>query len=101
MTRRTVSTRFQISVLRGICQTPAYVAYKKGFFAEAGIDVHLDVAATAWLVPKKLVTGESHFGVIPRTRVAAAVAGALSRRNFWRSLSSEHLDSPQRIGEII
>lgn len=74
MTRRSVSTRFQISVLRGICQTPAYVAYEKGFFAEAGIDVHLDVAATAWLVPQKLVTGESHFGVIPWTRVAAAEA---------------------------
>ncbi len=64
----------QISVLRGICQTPAYVAYEKGFFAELGITATLDVAATAWLVPQKLVTGESHFGVIPWTRVAAAEA---------------------------
>ncbi|MBL0170678.1 MAG: ABC transporter substrate-binding protein [Gemmatimonadaceae bacterium] len=67
-------TKIQISVLRGVCQTPAYVAFEKGFFAEAGIDVRLDVAATAWLVPHKLVTGESHFGVIPWTRVAAAEA---------------------------
>ena len=67
-------TKIQISVLRGVCQTPAYVAYEKGFFAAAGVDVRLDVAATAWLVPHKLVTGESHFGVIPWTRVAAAEA---------------------------
>lgn len=67
-------TDIQISVLRGVCQTPAYVAFEKGFFAEAGVGVHLDVAATAWLVPQKLVSGESQFGVIPWTRVAAAEA---------------------------
>ena len=66
--------KIQVSVLRGVCQTPAYVAYEKGFFAEIGIEVTLDVAATAWLVPQKLVSGESHFGVIPWTRVAAAEA---------------------------
>jgi NitT/TauT family transport system substrate-binding protein len=63
-----------MSVLRGVCQTPAYVAFAKGFFSEHGVEVRLDVAATAWLVPHKLVTGESHFGVIPWTRVAAAEA---------------------------
>lgn len=67
-------SKIQISVLRGICQTPTYVAYERGFFKEAGLDVHLDVAATAWLVPQKLVSGESKFGVIPWTRVAAAEA---------------------------
>lgn len=67
-------TKIQISVLRGICQTPTYVAYERGFFAEAGLTVNLDVAATAWLVPQKLVSGESQFGVIPWTRVAAAEA---------------------------
>lgn len=67
-------SKIQISVLRGICQTPTYVAYERGFFKELGLDVHLDVAATAWLVPQKLVTGESKFGVIPWTRVAAAEA---------------------------
>lgn len=64
----------QLSVLRGVCQTPAYVAYEKGYFRELGLAVTLDVAATAWLVPHKLVTGESQFGVIPWTRVAAAEA---------------------------
>lgn len=64
----------QISVLRGVCQTPAYVAQAKGYFRDAGLDVKLDVAATAWLVPHKLITNESQFGVIPWTRVAAAEA---------------------------
>lgn len=67
-------TKIQISVLRGICQTPTYVAFERGFFAESGLTVNLDVAATAWLVPQKLVSGESQFGVIPWTRVAAAEA---------------------------
>lgn len=64
----------QISVLRGVCQTPAYVAHAKGYFRDAGLAVTLDVAATAWLVPHKLITNESQFGVIPWTRVAAAEA---------------------------
>jgi NitT/TauT family transport system substrate-binding protein len=72
--RGDVLTKIQVSVLRGVCQTPAYVAFEKGFFAESGLEVRLDVAATAWLVPHKLVTGESQFGVIPWTRVAAAEA---------------------------
>ena len=67
-------SNIQISVLRGVCQTPAYVAHAKGYFADAGVNVKLDVAATAWLVPHKLITNESQFGVIPWTRVAAAEA---------------------------
>ncbi len=60
------------SLLRGVCQMPAYVAYEKGFFKEEGLNVNLNIEPTAWMVPHKLVSGESHFAVIPWTRVAAA-----------------------------
>ena len=60
------------SLLRGVCQTPAYVAQDRGFFAEAGIDAQIDVAPTAWVVPQRLAAGELDFAVIPWTRVAAA-----------------------------
>ncbi len=72
--RKGVLKTIQISLLRGICQIPAYVAFEKGFFEEAGLQARLEVAATAWLVPQKLMQGESHFAVIPWTRVAAAEA---------------------------
>ena len=67
-------TSIQISLLRGVCQIPAYVAYEKGFLSDAGLNARLDIAATAWLVPHKLMNGESQFAVIPWTRVAAAEA---------------------------
>jgi hypothetical protein len=35
------------SLLRGVCQTPAYVAQDRGFFAEGGVDARIDVAPTA------------------------------------------------------
>jgi ABC-type nitrate/sulfonate/bicarbonate transport system substrate-binding protein len=66
--------KIQISLLRGVCQMPAYVAHAKGFFQDRGVQMVLDVAATAWLVPQKLIQGESLFAVIPWTRVAAAEA---------------------------
>ncbi|MCG6873069.1 MAG: ABC transporter substrate-binding protein [Gammaproteobacteria bacterium] len=62
----------EFSVLRGVCQIPAYVAVEKGFFRDEGLDVRLDVAATAWLVPQKLASGASQFALLPWTRVAAA-----------------------------
>jgi ABC-type nitrate/sulfonate/bicarbonate transport system substrate-binding protein len=62
----------RISLLRGVCQTPAYVAHEKRFFADEGIDSTLDIAATAWMVPTKLASGDSQFAVIPWTRVAAS-----------------------------
>jgi NitT/TauT family transport system substrate-binding protein len=62
----------QISLLRGICQTPAYVAYEKGFFKEEGLNLDLRIEPTAWMVPHKLASGESHFAVIPWTRAAVA-----------------------------
>lgn len=61
-----------MSVLRGICQTPAYVACERGFFRDQGLDVQLDVVATAWLVPHRLEQGEAEFALLPWTRVAAA-----------------------------
>ena len=69
--------KVQVSLLRGVCQTPAYVAHEKGFLGDEGIEARLDVAATAWLVPQKLMGGESQFAVIPWTRVAAAEANEL------------------------
>lgn len=62
----------KLSLLRGICQIPAYVAHDKGFFKEAGIESEIQIEPTAWMVPSKLMTGESDFAVIPWTRVAAA-----------------------------
>lgn len=64
--------KINLSLLRGICQMPAYVAYEKGFFKEEGLAVSLTIEPTAWMVPHKFNTGESHFAVIPWTRVAAA-----------------------------
>ena len=62
----------KFSLLRGICQMPAYVAYEKGFLKEEGLNASLTIEPTAWMVPHKLNTGKSHFAVIPWTRVAAA-----------------------------
>ena len=62
----------QMSLLRGVCQTPAYVAHEKGFFRDEGIDVSISIAPTAWQVPEKLERNECQFAVIPWTRVAAS-----------------------------
>jgi ABC-type nitrate/sulfonate/bicarbonate transport system substrate-binding protein len=67
-------TAIRISLLRGICQTPAYAAYEKKFLEQEGVDAEVDVAATAWLVPHKLLRGETQFAVMPWTRVASAEA---------------------------
>lgn len=64
--------RARIALLRGICQTPAYVAHERGFFREEGVGVEVEVAATAWLVPHRLTAGECEFAVMPWTRVASA-----------------------------
>jgi NitT/TauT family transport system substrate-binding protein len=64
----------QMSLLRGVCQTPAYVAQEKGFFREEGLDVEIAIAPTAWQVPERLECGEAQFAVIPWTRVAASTA---------------------------
>jgi NitT/TauT family transport system substrate-binding protein len=62
----------RMSLLRGICQIPAYIAIEKGFFKEEGINLIPDIQPTAWLVPKKLEAGEREFAIFPWTRVAAA-----------------------------
>ena len=66
--------RILMSLLRGICQMPAYVAKEKGFFAEEGLDVEIEIQPTAWMVPERLRSGTVQFAVIPWTRVAAASA---------------------------
>src|SRR5262249_37792793 len=65
-------TQVRLSLLRGVCQTPAYVAHEKGFFREENIDSEIQIEPTAWMVPVKLQNGDSQFAVIPWTRVAAA-----------------------------
>jgi ABC-type nitrate/sulfonate/bicarbonate transport system substrate-binding protein len=62
------------SLLRGVCQTPAYVAHDRGFFAEQGLEARIDVAPTAWVVPQRLAKGDVDFAVLPWTRVATARA---------------------------
>jgi ABC-type nitrate/sulfonate/bicarbonate transport system substrate-binding protein len=61
-----------LSLLRGVCQTPAYVAHAKGFFADEGLSVVPAIEATAWVVPGKLARGESQVAVIPWTRAVVA-----------------------------
>jgi ABC-type nitrate/sulfonate/bicarbonate transport system substrate-binding protein len=68
-------TKVRFSLLRGVCQTPAYVAFEKGFFADEGLDAQLSISPTAWMIPEQLLRGQSDFAVIPWTRVAAAESG--------------------------
>jgi NitT/TauT family transport system substrate-binding protein len=62
----------RFSLLRGVCQIPAYVAHEKGLFRDEKVDSEIQVVSTAWLVPAKLSSGESQFAVLPWTRVVAA-----------------------------
>lgn len=62
----------RFTVLRGICQTPAYVAHELGMFRDAGLQSSLAVAATAWQAPAQLASGACEFAVMPWTRVACA-----------------------------
>jgi len=62
----------KFSLLRGVCQTPAYVAYEKGFFREEGVDASVEIVATAWLIPEQLEAGATQFAVLPWTRVASS-----------------------------
>jgi ABC-type nitrate/sulfonate/bicarbonate transport system substrate-binding protein len=61
--------RVKMSLLRGICQIPAYVAHDKGFFEDAGVDLGLDIVATAWQIPDRLSRRVCDFAVLPWTRV--------------------------------
>jgi len=63
--------KIKIALLRGVCQTPAYVAHEQGFFGDEGLESEVEVAATAWMVPRRLADGDCQFAVIPWTRVAA------------------------------
>jgi ABC-type nitrate/sulfonate/bicarbonate transport system substrate-binding protein len=53
-----------------MCQTPAYVAHAKGFFAEENLDVTLNLVPTAWQIPMQFSMGTCDFAVMPWTRVA-------------------------------
>lgn len=62
----------RFSLLRGVCQTPAYVAHELGYFRDEGLETELGIEPTAWMVPGRLAAGESQFAVIPWTRTATA-----------------------------
>jgi NitT/TauT family transport system substrate-binding protein len=66
--------RTHLSLLRGVCQTPAYVAHEMGFFRDEGVDTEIAIAPTAWAVPARLAAGESQFAVIPWTRSVPTTA---------------------------
>jgi ABC-type nitrate/sulfonate/bicarbonate transport system substrate-binding protein len=66
--------RISFSLLRGVCQTPAYVAKDRGFLELEGLDARIEIAPTAWVVPKRLSDGDIDFAVLPWTRVATAKA---------------------------
>lgn len=68
-------TKINFALLRGVCQTPAYVAYEKKFLADEGVDARLSISPTAWMIPEQLLSGASDFAVLPWTRVAAAEKG--------------------------
>jgi ABC-type nitrate/sulfonate/bicarbonate transport system substrate-binding protein len=65
----------RFALLRGVCQTPAYVAHEKGFFADEGVEPVLEIVPTAWVAPTWLENGECEFALIPWTRAAAARGG--------------------------
>ena len=62
--------KVKFSLLRGVCQTPAYVALECGLFEKRGLEVSYDIAPTAWMIPERLADQSLHFSVIPWTRVA-------------------------------
>ncbi len=70
-------SKVKMALLRGVCQMPAYAAQEEGFFRDEGLDIDVEVAATAGLVPQKLVAGECQFAVMPWTRVAATPGQSL------------------------
>jgi hypothetical protein len=61
-----------LSLLRGICQLPAYVAHANGFFLGQGLVAHVGICPSAWLIPEQLYSRAANFAVMPWTRVAAA-----------------------------
>jgi NitT/TauT family transport system substrate-binding protein len=63
-----------LSLLRGVCQLPGYVAQSRGIFRRHGLDVQVNIAPTAWMVPERLTRGEVQFAVMPWTRVVGASA---------------------------
>ena len=67
--------RITLSLLRGVCQMPAYAAKELALFERRGIDVRVEVAPTAFAVPDRLAAGEIDFAVIPWTRVVSTNAG--------------------------
>jgi len=63
-----------LSLLRGVCQMPGYLAEAKQFFRQQGLDVRITIEPTAAVVPQRLLQGQIEFAVMPWTRVASARA---------------------------
>ncbi|MEO2031077.1 MAG: ABC transporter substrate-binding protein [Planctomycetaceae bacterium] len=72
--------KIRLSLLRGICQMPAYIAFERGFLKEAGIDADVEIAPTAWMVPQRMGSGDVQFAVIPWTRVVSSCDAGLPLR---------------------
>lgn len=70
-----MSKKIRLSLLRGVCQLPAYVAHARGFFHDEGIGSTVSISPTAWMIPEQLAGGAVDFAVIPWTRVAASEKG--------------------------
>lgn len=61
--------RVRVTLIRGICQLPAYVAHEKSLFRELGLSTEIEVVATASQIPDRLVRRDSDFAILPWTRV--------------------------------
>jgi NitT/TauT family transport system substrate-binding protein len=72
--------KINMLLLRGVCQTPAYAACRKGFFEQEGLAAQFKITPTAWLVPQQLASGDCDFAVLPWTRVAVAEPGEAALR---------------------
>lgn len=64
--------KLRFALLRGVCQTPAYVMRQQGMLEKRGHQMTCSIAPTAWMVPERLASGDFEFAVIPWTRIAAA-----------------------------
>lgn len=66
--------RVRLTLIRGICQLPAYVAQENGYFRQLGLEMDVEIISTASQVPDRFASGECDFAILPWTRVILAQA---------------------------